>query len=71
MWQAAFCVNYFWFKVGTPWTLRHKRTLSTFRQTVLNRHTIRNGRWLPFAGAFLRGVRDSERVIREQRGRSG
>jgi GT2 family glycosyltransferase len=70
VWQTAFCVNYFWFKVEAPWGLRHRMTLHTFRQQVLNRRTLRNGRWFPFALAFLRGIRDSERVIRQLRGRA-
>ncbi len=68
VWQTAFCVNYFWFKIGTRWGFRHRMTLRTFRQQVLNRRTILNGQWLPFALAFLRGIRDSERVIRQVRG---
>lgn len=69
VWQTAFCVNYFWFKVESPSRVRRRITLRTFRQEVLNRRTIRNGQWLPFALAFLRGIRDSERVIRSLRGR--
>ena len=69
VWQTAFCINYFWFKIETPRRVRHRMTLRAFRQEVLNRRTIRNGRWLPFALAFLRGIRDSERVIRQRRQR--
>jgi GT2 family glycosyltransferase len=65
--HIAFCTNYFWFKVGARNGFRCRRTIQTFRQQVLNRHTLRNGRWLPFAAAFLRGIRDSERVIRQLR----
>src|SRR5712692_828780 len=46
-------------------------TLRAFRQQVVNRRTMRNRRWLRFALAFLRGVRDSERVIRQLRARAG
>jgi GT2 family glycosyltransferase len=67
VWQTAFCTNYFWFKIGAPRGQRSRKVLLAFRQHVLNRYTLRNGRWLPFAFAFLRGVRDSERVIRELR----
>ncbi len=70
VWQTAFSVNYFWFKVEASWGLRRRMTLRTFRQQVVNRRTIRTGRWLPFALAFLRGIRDSERVIRQLRGRA-
>jgi len=69
--QMAFCVNYFWYKINAPWRLRRRMTLRAFRQQVLNRRTIRNGGWVRFALAFLRGVRDSERVIRQLRGRVG
>ena len=71
VWQMAFCVNYFWYKVDAPWRLRCGMMLRAFRQQVVNRRTIRNGGWLRFALAFLRGVRDSERVIRQLRGRVG
>jgi GT2 family glycosyltransferase len=67
VWQTAFSTNYFWFKVGARSGFRCRRTIQTFRQQVLNRHTLRNGRWLAFAVAFLRGIRDSERVIRQLR----
>src|SRR5712692_2270174 len=69
VWQTAFSVNYFWFKIGAAWGLRRRMTLRSFRQQVVNRRTITNGQWLPFALAFLRGIRDSERVIRDLRGR--
>ncbi len=67
IWQTAFCVNYFWFKVGAGGAQRSRKVLLAFRQHVVNRYTLRNGRWLPFAVAFLRGIRDSERVIRQVR----
>lgn len=69
VWQTAFSVNYFWYKIGSSWGSRRGMTLRTFRQEVLNRRTLSNGQWLPFALAFLRGIRDSDRVIRQQRGR--
>jgi GT2 family glycosyltransferase len=65
--QTAFCTNYFWFKVGARRSRRTREVLLEFRKHVVNRYTLRNGSWLPFAVAFLRGVRDSERVIRRIR----
>lgn len=70
VWQTAFGVNYFWFKIGTPWGFRWRMTLSAFRQQVFNRRTLTNGRWFLFALAFLRGIRDSERLIRQLRRRA-
>jgi len=70
VWQTAFSVNYFWFKIWAAWRLRRRMTLRSFRQQVVNRRTITNGQWFPFARAFLRGIRDSERVIRQLRGRA-
>jgi len=70
VWQTAFCVNYFWFRVEARWGLRRRMALRTFRQQVLNRRTLTNGRWFPLALAFLRGIRDSEKVIRQLRGRA-
>jgi GT2 family glycosyltransferase len=67
IWQTAFCITYSWFKIETPPRVRYRMTLRTFRQEVLNRRTLCNGQWLPFALAFLRGIRDSERVIRPRR----
>jgi len=67
VWQTAFCINYFWFKIETPRQVRCRMTLRAFRREVLNWWTIINGQWLPFALAFLRGIRDSERVIRQLR----
>jgi GT2 family glycosyltransferase len=68
VWQTAFSVNYFHFKIKVSWGLRLRMILRAFRQQVVNRRTITNGQWVPFALAFLRGIRDSERVIRQLRG---
>lgn len=64
VWQTAFCVNYFWFKIEAPRSRRTREVLLAFRRHVVNRYTLLNGRWLPFTAAFVKGVRDSERVIR-------
>ena len=67
IWQTAFCTNYFWFKVEATKGQRTREILLAFRRHVVNRYTLRNGRWLAFGVAFLRGIRDSERVIRKLR----
>ncbi len=69
--QTAFCVNYFWFKVEAPQKIRRHMTLRYFRDHALNRRTITNGQWLPFTVAFLRGLRESNRIIRQLRRRAG
>jgi GT2 family glycosyltransferase len=63
--QAAFDINYFWFKVEAPRRLRRRMVMRTFREQVVNRRALMSGRCFSFTLAFLRGLRDSERVIRQ------
>jgi GT2 family glycosyltransferase len=62
--QLAFCVNYFYYRVGATRALRVKKSWDLLRQHALNPRALRSGATMRLLPAFCAGIIESERALR-------